>query len=519
MKYYIYNMKRVKAATILFYILVFCFLTEMTLAANPQNGMRTFQDRVDQWSEIAIDDLHFIRAILRENHPGPADTLNPWFRSWYERGFDEALELASQAENYAGYYFSIQYYMQGFQDGHLGALGEDLLAVTELDFRWPGFIVGYKLGQFQVIESEEPRVPVGATLISCDGRSADSLGKTILQTFHGLWSVNGARSDLAPLLFVDAGNPFVEPLKVSKWNVRGQVSEVSLIWRPVDVDSLQAKISKARQQFSPPFEVRRFAEGAGYWISIPSFAIGSEEVREGIQNILTTLEKDGDKIRSGEIIVIDVRGNGGGSSTLGDEIIAKLWGTATLDEAQPGGHYVEWRVSAGNASFLRRVNLSRWENYAGEDDPAVRDYRKFVEEMEMAVTKGDIFYRRGKGESTDAKEPASGTRYQVKARVFFLTDNSCFSACLDFADVMRRIPGVVHIGLETKADAVYIDNRAVRLPSGHGMVGFSMKVYRNRQRAHNESYIPELVWNGNITDNIALENWILNLAQSDLFEN
>lgn len=505
-------MTRIKSATLLFYTIIIFSLTQTTWSVHPPPGMSTFQVTLNQWSEIAIDDLHFIRAILRENHPGPADTLNPWFREWYEQGFEETIGLARQANNYAGYYFAIQYYMQGFQDGHLGALGEDLLAVSELDFNWPGFIVGYKSGQFQVVESEEPRVPVGAKLISCDGRSADSLGKTILQTFHGLWSVPGARSELAPLLFVDAGNPFVEPLKVCKWKFGGQVSEVPLLWRPADVDSLEAKISKARQKISPPFEVRRFGEATGYWISIPSFALGSEEVRQGIQHILTTLKKDGDQIRSGEIIVIDVRGNGGGSSALGDEIIATLWGTATLYEASPRGHFVEWRVSAGNASFLRRVNLSRWEKYAGKEDPAVHDYRKFVEEMEQAVTRGEIYYRRGKGESTDDEEPTSETRYHVKARTFFLTDNVCFSACLDFADVMRRIPGVIHIGLETKADAVYIDNRAERLPSGLGMIGFSMKVYRNRQRGHNESYKPDFMWNGDINDDRALERWFLELV-------
>ena len=79
-------------------------------------------------------------------------------------------------------------------------------------------------------------------------------------------------------------------------------------------------------------------------------------------------------------------------------------------------------------------------------------------------------------------------------RVFLLTDHACFSACLDFADVIRRVPGVVHVGLETRADAVYIDNRAQSLPSGLGWVGFSMKVYRNRLRGHNESYVPERVW-------------------------
>ena len=100
--------------------------------------------------------------------------------------------------------------------------------------------------------------------------------------------------------------------------------------------------------------------------------------------------------------------------------------------------------------------------------------------------------------------------------MFFLTDHACFSACLDFADVILNIPDVIHIGLETKADAVYIDNRAVWLPSGNGRLGFSMKVYRNRQRGHNESYVPDLIWEGDIRDDKALEDWIIELSQTSI---
>ena len=96
--------------------------------------------------------------------------------------------------------------MQGFQDGHLGALSEGLLDDSRLRFLWPGFVVAYRSDRFQVVESEGERLPVGATLIACDGRPAEELGRTILQTYYGLWSVRGARNGLAPLIFVDAGH-------------------------------------------------------------------------------------------------------------------------------------------------------------------------------------------------------------------------------------------------------------------------------------------------------------------------
>ena len=78
---------------------------------------------------------------------------------------------------------------------------------------------------------------------------------------------------------------------------------------------------------------------------------------------------------------------------------------------------------------------------------------------------------------------------------------------------MRAIEGVTHVGQETSADAIYIDNRAVRLPSELGLLGFSMKVYRGRVRGHNESYMPQHEWTDDITDTPQLERWIATLAE------
>ena len=86
-------------------------------------------------------------------------------------------------------------------------------------------------------------------------------------------------------------------------------------------------------------------------------------------------------------------------------------------------------------------------------------------------------------------------------------------ACLGFCDLLLAIPGVRHAGATTFADAVYIDNRSVRLPSGLGPFGFSMKVWRNRPRRNNEPYVPTLVYEGLNWDTAALQDWLLRLAR------
>jgi hypothetical protein len=97
----------------------------------------------------------------------------------------------------------------------------------------------------------------------------------------------------------------------------------------------------------------------------------------------------------------------------------------------------------------------------------------------------------------------------LASKVVLLTDGWCASACLDFADLLLAIPGVRHVGAATYADAVYIDNRSVRLPSDLGWFGFSMKVYRGRPRGHNQPYVPTSPYEGMTWDTPTLQAWLI----------
>jgi hypothetical protein len=57
-------------------------------------------------------------------------------------------------------------------------------------------------------------------------------------------------------------------------------------------------------------------------------------------------------------------------------------------------------------------------------------------------------------------------------------------------------PRVRHAGAPTFADAVYIDNRDIGLPSQIGWFTFSMKLYRNDHGATSQPYVPDLPYIG-----------------------
>ena len=138
------------------------------------------------------------------------------------------------------------------------------------------------------------------------------------------------------------------------------------------------------------------------------------------------------------------------------------------------------------------------------------DYRDMmIMKMEAALIAGQSYV----AETTPApvRIAEGALSKQFAGKVFFLTDDNCASACLDFADLVVRMPGVVHIGLPTSADAVYIDNVSAALPSGVGDLSYSIKVYRNRIRANNQWYTPRFLWSGGPMTDANVAAWVKSL--------
>ena len=93
-----------------------------------------------------------------------------------------------------------------------------------------------------------------------------------------------------------------------------------------------------------------------------------------------------------------------------------------------------------------------------------------------------------------------------------LSNGSCGSSCLNFADTVLMVPGVKLVGTATSADGVYMDVRSVDLPSGVGAVTFAQKVERGGGRAALEYYPPDIAYDGPWSDE-AVRQWVLEIAK------
>ncbi len=197
----------------------------------------------------------------------------------------------------------------------------------------------------------------------------------------------------------------------------------------------------------------------------------------------------------------------------GHKIVESLWGAdfaGAIKEAYFQDVFIEWRASQKNIESLENHTFKSALLASSELSGQMK---QFIREMKAAPK--DRLYRqpRGQRENKNLKAAAKDrAKNPVKGRVFFLANSSCISACLDFADYILAMPGVIHVGAATAADSVYMEAAYTKLPSGGAMMMYPMKAWRNRPRGHNEPYIPRHYWHGDWHDEAGLQRWIRYLA-------
>jgi hypothetical protein len=454
----------------------------------------------DSWSQRAAGDLAAVRDLIRDNHPGPVDPENPEFRIWLDEGFSQAKVLAHSAHAQADYARALSLYINGFRDGHLSYRMTESVGKI-----WPGFLTATDGGGTMRVTyaGKNSPVPLGARLVSCDGTSAESLLRQKVHRFRTNASIPHEAILKAPFLFTAYADDD-RLLRACLFEADGEPLAIDLSWRPIEREAFWNAFDAASQRVFPEFGLRQVH---GVWfVSLPTFNLWNEDAAK-IQKLIEQLEARAPDLHEAPYVVIDVRGNGGGNSDWGEKTAIALWGEAPVRAIEESFDWTtEWRTSAYNAELTRSAAKRSAEAGLAED---AAERFEIADALDAARARGEALYRissppAGSGLSADAESPFSG-------KVFFLTDMYCASACLDFADIMRRLPEVTHIGLPTSADAVYIDNVQAQLPSGAASFSWSLKVYRGRVRANNEWYDPQIIWPGGKMTDDAVATWVKTL--------
>jgi hypothetical protein len=108
------------------------------------------------------------------------------------------------------------------------------------------------------------------------------------------------------------------------------------------------------------------------------------------------------------------------------------------------------------------------------------------------------------------KRPKTGTP-PFSAQVYLLSNGTCGSTCLNFADQVLMIPGMKLIGSATNGDSAYMEVRDEALPSGLARLTFPQKVWRGMGRGNLEAYYPDIVYDG-AWDDRSVRAWVMQIV-------
>lgn len=455
-----------------------------------------------QWQEMASKDLDAVRALILSTHPGAIDEFNPGFRLWTDTGYQQARSLLPRVISYDTAMSVVRFYVTGFRDGHF-SYSDNARA------NYPVHINGWEVeaidGRYRVstVMDNWPTAlpPVGAELTQCDGRTPDTIIREDVMPFVDRRDLPIVRERLAASI-KDLHLSGLE-LRVCQFRVADRNTiNIDVSYHPVseekyfDMGSSRQGSRAVRNEFS-------LKDGV-LWIRVANFNLQPQTPQAAE---LDAMLKQLAALQDVKIIVFDTRGNGGGDSSIGDRIFNAA--TGGLDFEHNGIEnlprtYAQWRVSdIAIVSAARAIEKSA--AIFGENDEKLKQKRTFLNQLKAAQAAGQPWVIQEGGYRVSRNEVIHrlGRLRRFGGKLAVVTEANCASACLDFVDLVRQVPGAIQVGQTTSSDTLYIDMGYAELPS-HNLLFMPLKVWRNRIRGNNEVLVPDVPFKIDMKDESAV---------------
>lgn len=459
------------------------------------------------WHTIAAKDSDAALALIETDHPGAAPELGDTaFQARLALAKAHVAERLPKVTDYPSYAALMAGLAADFQDGHIWSnaiVGTQLVNSSGILLirRNDHWVVGVQ----QTIDGE-PDIK-GSVLLGCDGKDANTWAFPRITQFRGDPSLEAIRASAALWLLTDDSNPFlIRPSRCRFAKPGLQPQDVVLHWHPALTARLRAAVEKVTKHSDSGMKVEPFS--GGWWIGLDTLDDTAQKVVDLVQNNQAA-------IRVAPMVVIDLRGNGGGDSRYSSAIARALVGDKTFAAAQvslPTCSGDFWRVSQSVFAAVQH-NLERAE--ADHDAAGISFYRPVVNDMRQA-----IIVHRGFSPSLPVcardtiavnqdNAPQSLPPSEMKGRLVLITDHSCFSSCLIAANLFRRL-GALHVGEATDRSTRYMEVREEILPS-------KLRAFSTLQKVavglgDYGPYIPEITYPGALSDDTMLKTWVASLA-------
>jgi hypothetical protein len=479
---------------------------------------------------LALADLSAMESHIREHTPIPFDADNEAARLWLVEGFQRAKARVAKVVNEADWYYTLASFANGFRDPHLNVAPTGDLPAA----KWPGFVVAAvqtESGMNAVVvarDEADNSVPrVGDVITACDNEGLVTLANTRVFPYVLNPALPTDRRRAVSRLFVYRETSFETALGRCEVQSAAAVEpqpkrSITLQWREVPRDKSAnaawwSRFNNINMGPTPAFGVSEPLPGVT-WISVPTFQSGGDAAPK-LEALLEEVGRRGVEMRRGRAIVIDTRGNGGGNSAWATKLAEAIFTAEILRKyrapaVEAAG--VDWRASEGNVAYWLG-----WEQKMAREFGAFSGSRLFAQyvakRMQDAIDEGKVFYREGSGKTglsggATLTRPPRDAIGPFPAKVYFLSNGSCGSSCLNFADQVLFVPGVKLVGSATSGDGMLMDVRSEVLPSGLARLTFPQKVARGRGRGNLEVYQPDIPYGG-IWEDAVVRAWVLSMIQ------
>lgn len=475
-----------------------CLLLLETLAVAAAEVPQT----AAQWQGAAVADIEAAYQLLLDNHPGTYDPANPGFASRLSEARTAGLALVAQVRDGGGYQAALSRFNTVIHDGHAGVA----FTTPPVAWRWPGFVAAWRGDSMYVYASVPGGPAAGSRIDACDGISIASLVTSNVFAFQGRADEPGNWWTEAVDVFVDKGNPFIKLPHSCSFTLEGKQDSMTLAWSAYTDDMLRWR----QQSYNGsvlPVGLSEPRPGL-YWAALPEFQ-PDEAQRAAYRAMYAELRAHPERYRQADALVIDLRGNHGGSSLWSLEFAKALWGDAAVagrDAARTGKQAVWWRASAGNLAHVRWLVGVLKEQ--GNTELAL-SIDSLADGMQQAMARGDKFFVSG---VTAAATAASAAPMAFNRPVYVIVPGQCVSACLDALDYFTMFPNTRLIGAPSSADTTYMEVRYQMLESGLAKVVIPNKIYVGRPRAAGQFYLPQI----SVNDLVWSTETFLKLIEADL---
>jgi hypothetical protein len=407
-------------------LIVLCFLLTALAILQPAYSL----DQAKNWRQITINDLQTMHDSLVENTPQYIDKL-PDFMAWLDTGLVKALALAQKVNSEAGYYFTLAYYAQGFNNGHIR------IEIKDLPSKYAGLLIQYQDGVYQVkaLDNDYKNLPpLNAELISCDGKVSQDIIEQEIIPYRFIPRLEASSRKAARSLFLDS-NPFRSLPQQCIFKVNHVNKSYKIEWHDISL----TKIAEINQTLNKKynFQISRFGPN-GIWISIPNLF-----PKEGAErDFFEMLVKIAPEFRSFNPVVLDVRGNSGGNSSWALRLLSGLYDenyVKAIFATKKEGDLI-FRVSDKN------IDHTKWLAKLYPED-----MREALRSLISAKIAGKQLAKVNHDKKFLSQTQNATSRFNN--HLYFLTDENCFSACLNFADYVHWLPNTTHIGFSTYVDS------------------------------------------------------------------